>query len=259
MGRSRPLFRRRGPGRLGEDPERRPGWAGAGRRNLEEGRCSHNAGSSDLIAPLAPPSQVKMNPSSPGFRGLPSRTSPWSRPGSLAGFVLVTVVTVLGGCRVEERPADPPPDPGSVPSLPLDTVPLVEPGDRGPEEVAPGLSVGEPFWVGEGTRGAELRAVLPSAAAVDAYLDRREPAVRTPDGRVWSLREILVSVEYPGAGPRAVWRVAGPEEVIDLYLSRIREEGGVGERTPLRELGILPLEVRHCCAEEALRSGLPSE
>ncbi len=172
---------------------------------------------------------------------------------------VVGVAGAVGACRMEERPDEVPPAAEAPAPLPPATAPGADPVGRGPEEDPPALGVGEPFWVGDGTRAAELRAVFPSARAVDAYLDRGEPAVRTEDGRVWALGDILVSVEYPGAGPRAIWRVAGPEEVIDRYLERIREAAGTGEHAPLRELGILPLEVQHCCAGEPSRAVPPEE
>ncbi len=199
-------------------------------------------------------------------RPLPRGHRPGTPPGIRAGtppcpFVVAAVLALVavGGCRVEERPDDVPQEVESPAPPPPAALPEAEPADPLPDGDSPVLAVGEPFWVGESTRAAELRAVFPSPQAVDAYLDRGQPAVRTGDGRVWELGEILVSVEYPGAGPRAVWRVAGPEEVIRRYLDRIREEAGTDERTPLRELGVLSLEVRHCCAEEPSRTVPPQD
>jgi hypothetical protein len=194
-----------------------------------------------------------------GPRGRPGAGSRRLLLGAVVAVGVVGVVGAVGACRMEERPDEVPPAVEAPAPLPPAAAPGADPEDRGPEEAPPVLGVGEPFWVGDGTRAAELRAVFPSARAVDAYLDRGEPAVRTEDGRVWALGDILVSVEYPEAGPRAIWRVAGPEEVIGRYLERIREAAGAGEHAPLRELGILPLEVRHCCAVEPSRAVPPEE
>jgi len=132
-------------------------------------------------------------------------------------------------------------------------------GEMGAEPSPPVLDVGDAFWVGEGTRAAELRATFLSQEALAAYLDRSQPVVRTGDGRQWFLSDILVSVEFPGAGERAVWRVAGPEEVIARYLEAFRELASAREESPLRELGVLPLEVRHCCADVPPQRRPPQE
>jgi hypothetical protein len=127
------------------------------------------------------------------------------------------------------------------------------------EPSPPALDVGDAFWSGEATRAAELRATFLSQEALAAYLDRSQPVARTGDGRQWFLSDILVSVEFPGAGARAIWRVAGPEEVIVRYLEAFRELASPREESPVRELGILPLEARHCCAEVPPQRRPPQE
>jgi hypothetical protein len=41
------------------------------------------------------------------------------------------------------------------------------------------------------------------------------------DGRVWILSDILVSTDFNGNGYIAIWRVAGPTQVIDRHLAQI--------------------------------------
>jgi len=170
---------------------------------------------------------------------------------------LVIPMHLAVGCRVEERPTE---DPPTVEQA----QPREEPGPEAEEELRaepspPVLDVGDAFWAGEGTRAAELRATFLTQEALAAYLDRSQPAARTGDGRQWFLSDILVSVEFPGAGERAIWRVAGPEEVITRYLDGFRELASAREGSPVRDLGILPLEARHCCAEVPPQRRPPQE
>ena len=163
----------------------------------------------------------------------------------LSGLLIPTLLAT--GCRMEERPPDDPPQVQQVqPSGPLE---VEGEGEIGADPPTPVLDVGDAFWAGEGTRAAELTATFLSQETLAAYLDRSQLAARTGDGRQWVLGDILVSVEFPGAAARAIWRVAGPEEAIALYLERVRELEMAREESPIRDLGILSLEVRHCCAQ----------
>jgi hypothetical protein len=185
-----------------------------------------------------------------------------SRPSRLPLRVLVLSALVIPmhlamGCRVEEHPTEDPPQGEQAP-------PREEPapegaGGVGAEPSPPVFAVGDAFWAGEGTRAAELRATFLSQEALGAYLDRSQPVARTEDGRQWFLSDILVSVEFPGAGERAIWRVAGPEEVITRYLEAFRELESAREESPVRDLGILHLEARHCCAEVPSQRRPPQE
>lgn len=172
---------------------------------------------------------------------------------TLAGLLIPTLLAM--GCRMEERSPDDPPQ-----------VQQVEPSGHleaeGEREIrsdppTPVLDVGDAFWAGEDTRAAELTATFLSQETLATYLDRSQLAARTGDGRLWVLGDILVSVEFPGAAARAIWRVAGPEEVIALYLERVRELEMAREEPPVRDLGILSLEVRHCCSQESPQRRLP--
>jgi hypothetical protein len=167
-----------------------------------------------------------------------------SRP---ALVVAAAVLLLATGCRVEERPSeeDPPPPvelPDEVPAEP--EVPEPDPPSAAPPAV---LEVGDAFWAGPGTTGAELVGSFVSPEALAAVLDRSQTVARDVEGRSWRLGDILVSMEFLGPGETVIWRVAGPREVISRYLERIREAEGARERGPVRELAVLPLEIRPCC------------
>jgi hypothetical protein len=127
-----------------------------------------------------------------------------------------------------------------------------EPRERPPEAVEPEpeeppfLEVGSEFWAGPGTVAYELAGRFVSPEALATSLDPREPVTRIGD-REWSLGDILVSVEYRQPGESVRWRVAGPPEVVEPYVARLRERAEA--RSPVTELGILPLEARHCCPD----------
>jgi hypothetical protein len=177
-------------------------------------------------------------------------------------FLLLLLALTGVSCRVEERPPeeDPPPPP---PRLPAEDPAAREPVEEEPQDPlepsVPVLEVGDAFWAGDRTAGAELTGTFVSREALTAHLDRGSPVARTGDGRQWILADILVSVEFPDAGERAIWRVAGPSDVISTYLDRLRDEERSRERTPVRDLGILRLEVRQCCGGAPVRGRPPPE
>ncbi|GEM_PF-3144720 len=162
----------------------------------------------------------------------------------VTGFVVLPAL-VLSGCWVEEREPD---VPDTAPDVELPVVRPDPPVDRDPdparvgEEAVEELEVGDEFWAGAGTAGAEVVARFVSPGALDAALDRDAPVTRHQD-REWALGDILVSVDFRAGVDGAVWRVAGPPEVVAAYLERLREDADA--RGPIRELGILPLEVRY--------------
>lgn len=168
---------------------------------------------------------------------------PSPRPAFLV-FVILPIL-LLSGCWVEEREPDVPdttPDvelPVVRPDPPVDRVPDPE---RVGEEAVEELEVGDEFWAGAGTAGAEVVARFVSPGALDAALARDAPVTRHQD-REWGLGDILVSVDFRAGADGAIWRVAGPPEVVEAYLERLREDAE--GRGPIQELGILPLEVRY--------------
>jgi hypothetical protein len=111
-----------------------------------------------------------------------------------------------------------------------------------PEDELMVLEVGDRFWAGSATVGYELVARFTTPEAMATLLDPRQP-VLTVEDREWSLGKILVSVDYGGAPDQATWRVAGPPEVIEVYVGRLRDTASV--RSPLFDLGVLPLDVRY--------------
>jgi len=163
------------------------------------------------------------------------------------GIVLVTAV----GCRFEDRSPEVEERPEGVEAAEEEV--MEDPGEvhppadrvRGEETAGPAvLEGGEPFWVGADTEGAELVGRFLSREALEATLDPDHPIGRHED-REWTFRDILVTVDYRGPDDMATWRVAGPGAVIRTYVSGLEERAG--DRSPFRELGILPLEVRFCC------------
>jgi hypothetical protein len=170
----------------------------------------------------------------------------WALAAALFALLLAGSVT---GCRLEDRTPEEEPPTVEAPELDPGMAEEAD-GEPGPDdEEEPGdapviLDVGEPFWVGEETEGAELVGRFRSPEAMDAALDRAQ-RVASWDGRDWLLGDILVSVDFRGGRDGASWQVAGPGPVIQRYVTDLQE--AAGDRSPLLELGVLPLEVRHCC------------
>ncbi len=157
--------------------------------------------------------------------------------------LLALLSLVASGCWVEEREAD---EVETRPDVDLPAVRPDPPVDRIPEprgaEAVEEMEVDDRFWAGAGTVGAEVVARFVSPGALDAALTRDVPVARHQD-REWLLREILVSVDFRVGPDGAIWRVAGPPEIIEAYLDGLREDAD--DRGPIQELGILPLEVRY--------------
>jgi len=151
-----------------------------------------------------------------------------------------------GGCEFQEReaqgPGEPLPPARAVPPTSAPELgPVFAPAEEGP------LVVGDEFWFGSGTVARELVGTFISRAAVGSVLDPTQPLAQTPE-RDWDLGDILVAVDFRGPGMRVIWRVVGPPEVVESYVTGL--QAGVPDRSPLTSLGVLPLEVRHCCLED---------
>jgi hypothetical protein len=72
------------------------------------------------------------------------------------------------------------------------------------------------------TMGAEVIAKFGSAAVLmrELALDLH---VAEYGKRRWTLRDILVTIDFNGNGDVARWTVAGPRSVVDAHLAHIRE------------------------------------
>lgn len=152
----------------------------------------------------------------------------------------ILAASMLVSCEFRERPDDEPAELEATRA-----VPPSELRDRlgpvfAPPEEAP-LVVGDEFWAGSGTVGYELVAGFVSREALHLTLDPAQPVGVYGDRR-WTLSDILVAVDFRGDRYGAIWRVAGPSDVVEAYVTRLEE--GVPRGAPITELGILPLEVR---------------
>lgn len=153
---------------------------------------------------------------------------------------IVCLTLALPGCRLLDRNAE-----EEVPVFELaeeEGEPRDVPTEAPAEEEAvelPFIEVGSDFWAGERTVGYELSARFPTREALSLLLDRSQPL---PGGEGSSmLGDILVSVDYRGGPLRASWRVVGSPELVDAYVASLRDMPV--ERSPMQELGILPLRV----------------
>lgn len=161
----------------------------------------------------------------------------WAR--RVCGWIAAGLVAgVAAGCPAETPEPDPEAELAPTVAVPPERPP--EPPEPEPEE-PPYLEIGEAFWAGEETVAYELVGRFASAEAMATSLDALQPVGRVDD-RDWVLGDILVSVEYRVPGESAVWRVAGPADVVGPYVERLRE--GVDARSPVTDLGVLPLEPR---------------
>jgi hypothetical protein len=168
------------------------------------------------------------------------------RPLTVLGRVAVFLFLAgIAGCELHERAPerDSPVGEAASPERPVDPAGLWDEHPEPPEEPIV-VEVEDRFWYGPDTMGAELVGRFRTREAMLATLDLMGPAIRVDD-REWRLAELLVSVDFSKPGDVAVWQVAGPASVIEMYVARLREN--VGERGALDDLGVLPLEVRHCC------------
>lgn len=186
-------------------------------------------------------------------------TGPAGRPYSGRLLVLSLALVALFGCRLEDRepePDEPPPrEIVREEALEGDEVEVEEaPSEDEPAE-PPVLEVDEAFWVEDAPAGVELVGRFISPEALEATLERDQPVGRF-EGREWTLGDILVQVDYRGGPDMATWRVAGPEPLIREYVTLLQEQAG--DRSPLRELGILPLHVRFCCPPQG-REAVPPD
>lgn len=80
------------------------------------------------------------------------------------------------------------------------------------------------FWIGpEGNLGLEIKARFKSQAILEKMLDPNMPVgsfkgKNSASGSLdWTLRDILVSVNFNSAKTAAVWRVSGPRPLIADY------------------------------------------
>lgn len=99
-------------------------------------------------------------------------------------------------------------------------------------------------YLGRPVAGAEITAKFDSATARTAAM-RLDAPIATIDGRRWVLGDILVTLNVNGNGYVAVWTVAGPRDVIAVYLANVRESARTHH--PIYDLGIRPLLVRCAC------------
>ena len=105
------------------------------------------------------------------------------------------------------------------------------------------LFVSDRYLIGA-TAGAAITAKFDSSRARTAML-RLDAPVATVSGKRWVLGDILVTLGVNGNGYVAVWTVAGPRNVIDAYLTRLRTLAR--KRHPIYDFGINELVVRCAC------------
>lgn len=113
-----------------------------------------------------------------------------------------------------------------------------------PDEEPVVTDVDDRFWSGPSTAGYELTAEFVTHEAMTAAFDLDATAVAVED-REWTLGDILVSVDFSLPGDAVTWRVAGEPAVVTAYVERLAEQAE--GRGFLLDLGVLPLDVRHCC------------
>lgn len=174
----------------------------------------------------------RLGPASRRCRGAPCA-------GRLLAFAAVAALAVAG-CRLEDR--DPAED-ASLPALDAHPPEVAQPEPPPePEPEPPTLEVGDDFWWGPETMGVEFVATFPTREALALHFDLEQP-IAVIDGRDWTLADVLVAVEFRGPGERAVWRVAGPPDVVTAYARALRDRAP--DRSLVRDLGVLPMRVRH--------------
>jgi hypothetical protein len=87
------------------------------------------------------------------------------------------------------------------------------------------------YWAGaEGNLGIEINGKFGSEAAlittlslsteIGPFKDRHYPF----DERKWTLRDILVSVDFNGGGSVAKWQVSGPKPLLLSYLDGLKKK-----------------------------------
>ena len=103
----------------------------------------------------------------------------------------------------------------------------------------PAASVVEPpvlvadrlFWAGpEGNAAAEITGKFQSEEKLQQHFQLSNPigtftSKQKPPRLVqWTLREILVSVDFNGGGSVATWRVSGPKPLVLAYVERLKTQ-----------------------------------
>ena len=103
--------------------------------------------------------------------------------------------------------------------------------------------LGDTVWVPE-ARNAVGRVITVTLAdqAERAALLREEITLPAVEGRAWTAKDLVVSLDLGTRAPTVTWRVAGPEAVVAAFETALRQHT---EKQPsTRTFAVRPLVVR---------------
>ena len=114
---------------------------------------------------------------------------------------------------------------------------------------APVLVADRFFWAGpEGNAAAEITGKFQSEEKLQQHFQLSNPIgtytskQKSPRLVQWTLREILVSVDFNGGGSVATWRVSGPKPLVLAYVDRLKTQ--FNDKSLFYDFGIRQLKTK---------------
>ena len=83
------------------------------------------------------------------------------------------------------------------------------------------------YWAGpEGNSGLEIVGKFKTEEILKQTFDLTKE-VGEFNGKVWTLRQILLSVDFNATGNVATWKVCGPKPLVSNYLEALKKDGSL--------------------------------
>lgn len=140
---------------------------------------------------------------------------------------LVVLLVALAGCVITQAAPDPEPPTALEQQAPrvAQVPPQVQQKAAPPAQEEALVVADQLYWVGpEGNLALDITAKFNSSAALLKHLDLKAP-VGSFQGKDWTLRQIVVAMDFNANGEVASWLISGPKPLVEGYFKALQASG----------------------------------